>query len=70
MALFYVTLKRDSVSLLKFLFLVQIFSYAITPACLLKYPHSCFSFQFCLLVFYACPNVADSAGESSSSIIS
>ena len=53
MALFYVVLRKYSVSLLNFPFLshVQIISIAISPVCSLKYPYSCFSFNFCFLVF-------------------
>ena len=53
MALFWATIKRNSVSLLKFPFRshVQVFSREISPICRLKYPYSCFSSQFCFRVF-------------------
>ena len=53
MALFYATIRKDSVSLLRFLFLsyFQIFSFAISFVCRLKCPYSCFSSYFCFLFF-------------------
>ena len=52
MALFWAAFKIDSVSFLKFPFHchVLVFSYEISIVCRLKYPHSCFSSQFCFLV--------------------
>ena len=52
MALFCAAIRRDSVSLLRFLFLchVQVFSCEISLVCRLKYPYSCFSSHFYFLV--------------------
>ena len=49
--MFYATIKRNSVSLLKFFFLspVLMFWYEVSSVCRLKYPYSCFSSHFCLL---------------------
>ena len=49
---FCVAIRRDSVSLLKFLLLrhVQVFSLEISSVCRLKYSYSCFSFYFSFLV--------------------
>ena len=54
MALFCAAIKRDSVSLLRFSFLihVQVFSCKISLACRLKCPYSCFSSHFCFLVIF------------------
>ena len=53
MALFCATIRRDSVSLLKFPFLshVQVFSCGMLFISRLKRLWSCFSFHFCFLVF-------------------
>ena len=55
MPLFYAAIRRDRVSLLWFSFHcdVQIFSCAISSVCCLKYTYSCFSSDFCFLVFVA-----------------
>ena len=52
---FCAAIRRDSFSLLRFPFLchVQVFSCAILLVCLLKYPYSCFSSHFYLLIFFA-----------------
>ena len=49
MVLFWVAIKRESVSL--FLNHIHVFSCAISPVWYLKYPFNCFSFHFCLLFF-------------------
>ena len=54
MALFCAAVTRDSISLLKSPFCCNILSFAISQACRLKYPYSCFSSHFCLLVFIFC----------------
>ena len=52
MTLFCAAIRRDSVSLLRFLFLshVQVFLCEISLVFHLKCPHSCFSYHFCFLV--------------------
>ena len=54
MALFCATVRRDSVSFLKLLFLchVHVFSSDILFVCRLKWLYSCFSSHFCLLVIF------------------
>ncbi len=54
MALTRATIRRDSVSLLRFPFLsqVQIFSYDISLVCRLKCQYNCFSSHFCFLVIF------------------
>ena len=51
---FCAAIKRDSVSLNRFLFLshVQVFSREISLMCRLKCPYSCFSFHFSFLVIF------------------
>ena len=53
MALFRVSLRRDSVSLLRFSFLCHVpaFHCAISLICRLIYPYTCFSSHFSYLVF-------------------
>ena len=52
MTLFCVAMRRDSVSLVRFLFLshVQVFSCEILLICRLKYSYTCFTSHFCFLV--------------------
>ena len=52
MALFSAVIRKDSGSLLRFLFVshAQVFSCDILFVCRLKYPYSCFSSHFCFLV--------------------
>ena len=52
MALFSAAIKIDSVSLLRFTFrnYVYVFSFAVSPGCLLKYLYSWFSPHFCFQV--------------------
>ena len=51
MILFCAFIRRDSVTLLRFPFLIHIVSFReILLVCCLKYPYSCFSFRFYLLV--------------------
>ena len=52
MALFCVAIRRDSVFLLKFLFLwyVPVFSCETLSVCRLKYQYFCFSSHFCFLI--------------------
>ena len=54
MALFYAAIRRDSVSLLRFLFLshVQVFSREILLDCHLKYPYRSLSSHFCFLAIF------------------
>ena len=51
MALFYASIRNDSFSLFRFIFLwiVQVFLCEITSVCRLKYPYSYFSSHFCFL---------------------
>ena len=51
--LFCAAIKKYSVHLLWFLFIYyfQVILYPISSVCRLKYPYSCFSSYFCLLVF-------------------
>ena len=53
-ALFCVAIRRDSVSLLRFLFLsqVQVFSFEISLFWRSKCPFSCFSYHFCFLIIF------------------
>ena len=50
--LFWATIRRDSVSLLRFPFRnhVQVLSGEISPVCRLKYPYNCFSSHFYFLL--------------------
>ena len=52
MPLFFAAIRRDSVSLLRFLFLsfVHVFSCKTSLVSRLKRPYSCFSSYFCFLV--------------------
>ena len=54
MVLFCASIRRDSVSLLRFHFLsnVQVFSCSISPVCRLISPYICFSSHFCFLVLF------------------
>ena len=54
MGLFSAAIRRDSFSLLRFLFLsqVQVFLYEISPKCRLKCPYCGFSFHFCFLIIF------------------
>ena len=47
---FFVLLSRDSVSLLRFSFLIHI--QIFLPVCPLKYPYRCLSSHFCFLVVF------------------
>ena len=59
MALFCAAVPRDSISLLKFPFLIHIsvFSHAILPVCHFKNPYSCLFFSFLLPCFSVCTSV-------------
>ena len=54
MALFCAAIRRDSVSLISFLFVrhVQVFSCEMSFFSRLKCPYCCFSFHFCFLVIF------------------
>ena len=56
MLLFFATIKRDPISLLRLPLLsnVQVILCAISLVCSVKYPYSCFSSQFCFLDFFYC----------------
>ena len=71
MALFCATIRRDSVSLLKFPFLihVHVFSGTMLLVSCLKRPYSCFSSHFCFLVMIRDVSIVSGCCYQSSSTL-